>query len=102
MVVPVREIATAAFLGLLVTIGCARAQIAEPSRDVPVNAAQLDSAVGGLPVGAAQPTAVPARPQVNTTEITTRANKEVGVDIQATIALWQRELDRIEGELHQP
>src|SRR6516165_985984 len=102
MVVPVREIATAAFLGLLVIVGCAPAQIAEPSRDVPVNAAQLDSAVGRLPVGAAQPTAVPARPQVNTTEITTRANKEVGVDIQATIALWQRELDRIEGELHQP
>jgi potassium efflux system protein len=104
MVVSVREIARAAFLGLLVAVGCARAQIAEPSRDVPVNAAQLDSAVGapGLPAGAAQPAAVPARLQIDTTEIIRRANKDVGIDIQATMAVWQRELDRIEGELHQP
>jgi potassium-dependent mechanosensitive channel len=102
MVFPVRKIARAAFLGLLVTVGCARAQITEPSRDAPVIAAQPDSAGGGLPVGAAQPAGAPARPQVDTTEIIRRANKEVGVDIQATMTAWQRELDRIEGELHQP
>jgi hypothetical protein len=98
MVFPVRKIARAAFLGLIVTVGCARAQTTEPSRDVPVNAAQPDSAGGGLPAGAAQH-AAPARPQVDTTEIIRRANKDVGVDIQATMAGWQRELDRIEGEL---
>ena len=102
MVFRVRKIARAAFLGLIVTVGCARAQTTEPSRDVPVSAAQPDSAGGGLPAGAAQPAAVPARPQVDTTEIIRRANKDVGVDIQATMAGWQRELDRIEGELHQP
>ena len=101
MVFPVRKIARAAFLGLIVTVGCARAQTTEPSRDVPVNAAQPDSAGGGLPASAAQH-AAPARPQVDTTEIIRRANKDVGVDIQATMAGWQRELDRIEGELHQP
>ena len=104
MVVPVREIARAAFFGLFLGVGCARAQLAEPPRDVPVNAAQLDSAVGapGLPVGAAQPAAAPARPQIDTAEITRRADKDVGVDIQATMAVWKRELDRIESELHQP
>ena len=102
MVFPVRDIASAACLGLLVTVGCARAQITEPLRDAPVNAAQPNSAGGGLPIGAGQPAAAPARPQVDTTEIIRRANKDVGVDIQATMAVWQRELDRIEGELHQP
>jgi len=101
MVFPVRKIARAAFLGLIVTVGCARAQTTEPSRDVPVNEAQQDSAGGGLPAGAAQH-AAPARQQVDTTEIIRRANKDVGVDIQATMAGWQRELDRIEGQLHQP
>jgi potassium efflux system protein len=109
MVVPVRDIARVAFFVLVVGVGCARAQIAEPSRDVPVNVTQADSAVGapGLPAGAAQPNAAPpaaapARPQIDTTEIIRRANNDVGVDIQATMAGWQRELDRIEGELHQP
>jgi small-conductance mechanosensitive channel len=108
MAVSVRDIACVAFFVLLVGVGCARAQIAAPSRDVPVNATQPDSAVGaaGLPAGATQPAAAPpaaapARPQIDTTEIIRRANKDVGVDIQTTMAGWQRELDRIEGELRQ-
>src|SRR5579883_3286861 len=103
MVVTVRDIARVAFLVLLAGAGCARAQIAQPSRDVPVNATVGDSAAAapGLPTGAAASAAAPARPQIDTTEIIARANKDVGVDIQATMAGWQRELDRIEGELHQ-
>jgi potassium-dependent mechanosensitive channel len=104
MIVPVRDIARVAFLVLLVGVGCARAQVAEPSRDVPVNATQADAAVGvaGRPAGGAQPAAAPARPQIDTAEIIKRANQEVGVDIQAAMARWQHELDRIEGELRQP
>jgi potassium-dependent mechanosensitive channel len=104
MIVPVRDIARVAFFVLLVGVGCTRAQVAEPSRDVPANATQADAAVGvaGRPAGAAQPAAAPARPQIDTAEIIKRANQEVGVDIQAAMARWQHELDRIEGELRQP
>lgn len=108
MVAPVRDIARAAFFFLLVGVGCARAQSADPSRDVPINATRTDSAVGAsgpsagaVPPAAAPSAAAPARAQIDTTEIIGRANKDVGVDIQATVAGWQRELDRIEGELHQ-
>src|SRR5215469_10562102 len=102
MVVPVRDIARVAFFVLLFGAACARAQIAEPARDVPVKATQPDSAAGapGVPAGAAQ--RAPARPQIDSTEVIRRANTEVGVDIQATMSGWRRELDRIEGELHQP
>ncbi len=113
MVLPVRDIARVAFFVLLAGVACARAQITEPSRDVPVNATRPDTAVGApaVPAGAAPPAAAPstaappaaapARPQVDTAEIIARANKDVGGDIQATLAGWQRELDRIEGELQQ-
>ena len=37
--------------------------------------------------------------QINIAEITARANRDVGVDIQATITGWQREFDRLESEL---
>ena len=57
---------------------------------------------------AAEPAAVPAQPakptvpQVNVAEITKRANDSVGVDIQAHIKGWQKELDRIEEALRKP
>jgi small-conductance mechanosensitive channel len=44
-------------------------------------------------------TAQPAPPQIDTADITSRANRDVGVDIQATITGWQRELDRLESDL---
>ena len=46
----------------------------------------------------AQP-AGPAGPQINIAEITARANRDVGDDIQTTITGWQRELERLEGDL---
>ncbi len=49
----------------------------------------------------AQP-AKPAAPQVNTAEITKRANDSVGFDIQAQIKGWQKELDRLEEALRKP
>ena len=49
----------------------------------------------------AQP-AKPAAPQINTAEITKRANDSVGSDIQAQIKGWQKELDRLEEALRKP
>ena len=49
----------------------------------------------------AQP-AKPAAPQINTAEITKRANDSVGADIQAQIKGWQKELDRLEEALRKP
>jgi hypothetical protein len=43
------------------------------------------------------PDARPAAPQVSSAEITRRVNQEVGFDIDATIAGWQSDLDRLEG-----
>jgi potassium-dependent mechanosensitive channel len=49
---------------------------------------------------AAQPSGGPAVPQIDTDEITRRANQEVGSDIRASIAGWKGDLDRLEHELH--
>ena len=43
--------------------------------------------------------ATPAGPQINIAEIATRANRDVGANIETTIAGWQHELERLEGEL---
>src|SRR3954471_20846340 len=51
------------------------------------------------PPSTAQAPAQPAGPQINTAEITARANADVGVDIQTTISGWQRELDRLDSDL---
>jgi potassium-dependent mechanosensitive channel len=71
------------------THGGAIAQTATPSAAQPVAAAP------------AQP-AKPAAPQINVAEITKRANDSVGVDIQAHIKGWQKELDRFEEVLRKP
>jgi potassium-dependent mechanosensitive channel len=100
MIVPFRDAARVVLCVLIVGVGCAQAQIAGPSHDVPATSTQPDSA--GRSPGAASSAAAPARPQVDTAEIVSRANKDVGVDIETTMAGWQRELDRIESELRAP
>ena len=69
----------------------------------------LTSPPGATPQGASgssiQAGAVPAGPtgqQINTAEITTRANHDVGVNIETTITGWQHELDRLESDLRGP
>jgi small-conductance mechanosensitive channel len=78
----------------------ATAQAEQPSLKQPANST---SATPSAPpqAQAAQPSA-PAAPQVNTAEITRRVNEEVGFDIDATIAGWQRDFDRLENELRRP
>ncbi|HKA80975.1 MAG TPA: mechanosensitive ion channel domain-containing protein [Xanthobacteraceae bacterium] len=85
---------------LLVGVVCARAQTSESAPQRPANAAQPDAAASPAPPrAAAPPPAQRPRPQINTAEITRRANNDMGVDIEATVVGWQRELDRIDGEL---
>ena len=69
----------------------------------------LTSSPGAAPQGASAPSiqagAVPAGPtgpQINIAEITTRANHDVGVNIETTITGWQHELDRLESDLRGP
>jgi potassium-dependent mechanosensitive channel len=44
----------------------------------------------------------PAGPQINTKEIVSRLNQELGIDLQATTAGWQHELDQVESDLGHP
>src|SRR5437016_3341490 len=48
--------------------------------------------------GAPSPAQAPAQPgpPIDVAEITARANRDAGDDIQATVTGWQRELDRLE------
>jgi small-conductance mechanosensitive channel len=43
-----------------------------------------------------------AGPQIDIAEITARANRDVGVNIETTINGWQHELDRLESALQKP
>ena len=61
------------------------------------------SQAGSLPAAQApaQP-AGPAGPQINIAEITARANRDVGVNIETAINGWQHELDRLGSALQKP
>jgi len=43
-----------------------------------------------------------AQTPVNAAEVTKRVNQELGIDLQATIADWERQLDLLEKELGRP
>ncbi len=64
--------------------------------------AQSPAPQGQQPAAAAAQPAKPAAPKVDTAEITKRANDCVGVDIQAQVKGWQKDLDRIEEALRKP
>jgi potassium efflux system protein len=80
---------------LLLGLAGAVAQTAQPL----TSAQSPDRTPQGSAPAAVQAPAQPAGPQIDVADITARANRDVGVDIQPTIAGWQRELDRLEGEL---
>src|SRR6266436_3372272 len=73
-----------------------RPALANPTSPAPIASPQASSAPS------AQAPAPSASPQVDTAEIARRAYQELGVDIDAAIAGWQRELDRVEGDLRRP
>src|SRR5262249_40896660 len=80
---------------LLLGMASAAAQTAQsPTSPNPAAASQAPS----VPAATVQPTA-PAGPKINIAEITARANRDVGVDIETTIKGWQHELDRVDNVL---
>jgi small-conductance mechanosensitive channel len=85
---------SAVALTLLARGPCALAQNAAPA------AAQNKA-------GATNPGDAKAAPQtpdarINTADVTKRVDQELGIDLQATIADWQRQLDLLEKELSRP
>ena len=95
-----RDIARALGAVLLLGMAGAAAQTAQsPTSPNPSAASQA----GSVPTAQApaQP-AGPAGPQINIAEITARANRDVGVNIETAINGWQHELDRLESALQKP
>jgi len=95
-----RDIARALVAVLLLGMAGAAAQTAQsPTSPNPSAASQA----GSVPTAQApaQP-AGPAGPQINIAEITARANRDVGVNIETAINGWQHELDRLESALQKP
>ena len=95
-----RDIARALVAVLLLGMAGAAAQTAQsPTSPNPGAASQA----GSVPTAQApaQP-AGPAGPKINIAEITARANRDVGVNIETAINGWQHELDRLESALQKP
>ena len=95
-----RDIARALVAVLLLGMAGAAAQTA-PSPTSPNPGAT--SQAGSVPTAQApaQPAST-AGPQINIAEITARANRDVGLNIEAAINGWQHELDRLESALQKP
>lgn len=90
-----------AFLAVL-TLGVADAAAETPPHHAAMPRATATSPAAETPAApVAQPVAPPAAPAIDTAAITRRTNQEMGVDVGATIAGWQRELDDLESGLHQ-
>ena len=92
-----RGIARALVAVLLLGIAGAGAQTAQSQTSPNPGAAAQASSVPA-PQAPAQP-AAPAGPKINIAEITARANRDVGVNIETAVNGWQHELDRLESAL---
>ena len=93
-----RDIAHALVAVLLLGMAGAAAQTAHsPTSPNPAAASQS----GSVPTAPVQP-AAQAAPKINIAEITARANRDVGVNIETAIKGWQTELDRVESALQKP
>src|SRR5262252_10186784 len=97
-----RDIARALVAVLLLGMAGAAAQTAQsPTSPNPSAASQAGFPTAQAPVQPAGP-ASSAGPQINIAEITARANRDVGVNIETAINGWQHELDRLESALQKP
>src|SRR2546430_5469085 len=94
-----RDVARALVAVLLLGVAGAAAQTAQsPTSQNPGAVSQAGSPTAQAP---AQPAST-AGPQIDIAEITARANRDVGVNIETTINGWQHELDRLESALQKP
>jgi potassium-dependent mechanosensitive channel len=85
---------------LSLSMGCAVVEAGQPALANPASAPIASPPSSSAPNAQAPAPAV--SPQIDTAEITRRAYQELGVNIDATIAGWQRELDRVESDLGRP
>ena len=90
-----RDIARALVGVLLLGMAGAAAQTAQPQISPNSGAPSQTAQAPAQPAG-------PAGPQINIAEITARANRDVGVNIETAINGWQHELDRLESALQKP
>src|SRR5258708_21541630 len=91
-----RDVARALVAVLLLGVAGAAAQTAQsPTSQNPGAVSQAGSPTAQAP---AQPVG-PAGPQINIAEITARANRGVGVNIETAINVWQHGLDRLQRAL---
>jgi len=97
MIDRLRDFACALVALLVLGVAGASAQSAQSSTASDSAAAPQVASTKGAQ--AAAQAAGPAAVQINTAEITARANREAGVNIETTIAAWQHDLDRLDGEL---
>jgi potassium efflux system protein len=95
-----RDFARALLTVLVLGVTGAGAQTAQSLTSPAPGAAPQGASVSSVQA-AAQP-AGPTGPQINIAEITTRANRDVGVNIETTITGWQHELERLESDLRGP
>jgi len=94
MIDRLRAVARAVVAVLVLGMAGAAAQTGQaPASPSPDQAPRASAA------STAQAPAQPPGPQIDKAEITTRANRDVDGDIQAMVAGWQRELDRLERDL---
>jgi potassium-dependent mechanosensitive channel len=93
-----RDIARA--LAAVLLLGIAGTQTAQSQTSPNPGSAPQASSVPTAQAPA-QP-AVAAGPKINVAEITARANRDVGVNIETAINGWQHDLDRLESALKQP
>jgi potassium efflux system protein len=93
-----RDIARVLVAVLLLGVAGVAAQTAQSPTTSPGAASQA----GSVPTAQASAPATSAGPQINIAEITARANRDVGVNIEAAFAGWQHELDRLESDLQKP
>jgi potassium-dependent mechanosensitive channel len=82
---------------LLGVAGAAAQTVQSPTSPNPAAASQA----GSVPTATAQP-AAPAGPKIDIAEITARANRDVGINIETAIKGWQNELDRVDSALKKP
>jgi len=87
-------------LAAVLLLGIAGAQTAQSQTSPNPGSAPQASSVPTAQAPA-QP-AVAAGPKINVAEITARANRDVGVNIETAINGWQHDLDRLESALKQP
>src|SRR5438067_312725 len=85
--------------GALAIVWALTSLAAAVAHSTPAAAQAPADAASATPAAASQAAPAAAAPQINKAEITARANGEAGLDMQAVIAAWQRDLDRFEAEL---